>query len=256
MKAWSYEARIARAAELANIQPAARELLNFYGELARLQQTVFDALQSSGCTDLDALLPHFPLLLQILRRSGTKLLADFGAERLQSKDDLRQLLIACWEGDAPGEPERFYARVLLQPYAEHLASRGQADWQSAAGLQPAPQSCPFCGKRPVAGVLRGEGEGAKRSLLCSFCSTEWPFRRVLCPNCGQEDKDRLPLYLSPEFQHVRVEACDVCKTYIKSIDLTKDGHAVPVVDELAAVALDLWAEEHGYVKMEPNLLGL
>jgi formate dehydrogenase maturation protein FdhE len=32
--------------------------------------------------------------------------------------------------------------------------------------------------------------------------------------------------------------------------------AVPVVDELASVPLDIWAEEQGYTKLQPNLLGM
>ena len=59
-----------------------------------------------------------------------------------------------------------------------------------------------------------------------------------------------------ELGHVRVEACDTCRRYIKTIDMTKNGSAVPVVDELAAAPLDLWASEHGYSKLQPNILGL
>jgi formate dehydrogenase maturation protein FdhE len=55
---------------------------------------------------------------------------------------------------------------------------------------------------------------------------------------------------------VRVEACDTCHHYIKTIDLTKDGRAVPVVDELAAIPLSLWAAENGYRKVSTNFLGL
>jgi len=55
---------------------------------------------------------------------------------------------------------------------------------------------------------------------------------------------------------VRVEACDTCKCYIKSVDLTRSGLAVPVVDELAAIPLTLWAHEHGYNKLQPNLLAV
>jgi formate dehydrogenase maturation protein FdhE len=54
---------------------------------------------------------------------------------------------------------------------------------------------------------------------------------------------------------VRVEACDSCLTYIKTVDLTKNALAVPVVDEIAAVSLDVWAQERGYRKLETNLLG-
>ncbi len=79
---------------------------------------------------------------------------------------------------------------------------------------------------------------------------------MLCPNCGEEDKDKLPIYSTSDFPAVRMDACDSCKTYIKSIDLTKDGHAIPVVDEIATVALNIWAEEHGYTKLETNLFGV
>ena len=55
---------------------------------------------------------------------------------------------------------------------------------------------------------------------------------------------------------MRVEACDRCHTYIKSIDLTKNGLAIPCVDELASLALDPWAEEAGYNKLQRNIVGL
>ena len=45
-------------------------------------------------------------------------------------------------------------------------------------------------------------------------------------------------------------------TYVKTIDLTRDGLAVPVVDDLASVTLDLWARERGYQRLYPNLLRL
>ena len=59
--------------------------------------------------------------------------------------------------------------------------------------------------------------------------------------------NKLAIYAAKEFSHVRVEACDVCHSYIKTVDLTKDGLAVPVVDELATIPLNLWATEHGYL---------
>ena len=105
-------------------------------------------------------------------------------------------------------------------------------------------------------MLREDGHGARRSLLCSFCFTEWGYRRTVCPACGEERVDSLPVYTASQFEHVRVEACDTCKTYIKTVDLTKNGLAVPEVDELATVTLSLWAEEKGYKKLHPNLLGI
>jgi FdhE protein len=104
--------------------------------------------------------------------------------------------------------------------------------------------------------LRPLGDGAKRSLICSLCATEWEYRRIVCPACGEENVDKLPVYVAAELPHIRVEACDTCHRYIKTIDLTKDGRAVPVVDELAAIPLSLWAAEKGYEKLSSNLLGI
>ena len=247
----THDARIARAEHLAAKHPAARPLLNFYAELARFQQPVFNELQAKSETDWRALVCYFPALNKLIERVGTDLLINFAALNLAGSNAQLQLLAAAWEGGEALEPAaRFHARVLLQPYAEYLASRGDIN---ASGAGP---TCPFCNARPVAGVLRGEGDGGKRWLLCSLCSTEWQYRRVLCPGCGEENKDKLPIFVAAEFPAARVDACDTCHTYLKSIDLTKDGHAIPVVDEIATVALNIWAEEHDYVKLETNLLGM
>jgi FdhE protein len=89
-----------------------------------------------------------------------------------------------------------------------------------------------------------------------LCAHEWGYRRLVCPNCGSEDVHKLPVYSANEIAGVRVEACDICHHYIKTVDMTKDGNAVPVVDEIATIALNLWAEEHGYTKIQTNLLGI
>jgi FdhE protein len=93
-------------------------------------------------------------------------------------------------------------------------------------------------------------------LVCSLCFTEWDYRRVKCPNCGEEQKDNLPVFVSQEIGYVRVEACDVCHTYIKAIDMTKNGRAVSEVDELATLSLNVWAQQNNYQKFGQNLFGL
>jgi FdhE protein len=248
-----YGRRIARAEELAVVHPESAELLGFYCGLARIQRELFKALVSSGETDVRALARHFPTLIDYADRAAPQHLSAFGRERLGGSLDRENLLTGYWQGDrtAPLEAQ-FFARVLLQSYAESLAERAP---QSDLGQHTSSATCPLCSAKPVVAVLRGEGDGAKRSLMCSLCSTEWPYRRIVCANCGEENKDRLPVF-APEAGHVSVNACDSCQCYLKSVDLTKDGHAVPVVDELATVSLNIWAEEHGYVKLEVNLLGM
>jgi FdhE protein len=244
----AYDRRIARAGELAATLPESAEILDFYADLARFQKTVFERLRSTGETNLQTLAEFFPLLLELLECSGTPQLKAFASEAPGGGEEW---IARYWGGDRSSAPEQqLFARVLLQPYAEYLASRGNPDARTTASI------CPFCGAKPVVGVLRGEGEGAKRSLICSLCATEWPFRRIVCPHCGEENKDKLPVYIAGQTDYVRLDACDSCGSYFKFVDLTRNGHAVPIVDELATVALSIWADERGYTKAEPNLLGM
>jgi FdhE protein len=250
-----FDNRIARAVELSKTYPSSVSILSFYRELALFQKSVSEDVQSSAATDARFLIRYFPSLIELVERIGTQPIVEFAREHLGSPAAQEEILLGYWQGYPLGEltgleASRFFARVLLQPYAEYLASRRDL------ALQRADPTCPFCNARPVTAVLRGEGDGGKRWLLCSLCATEWQYRRVICPSCGEENKEKLPIYVASEFDYIRVDACDSCRTYIKSVDLTKNGHAVPIVDEIATVALNIWAEEHGYWKLEPNLLGM
>lgn len=248
MTASAWDRRIGRAEELARTCPPAAELLRFYAEIARLQKAIYERLRSApASSDVSALLPHFPSLLSLVKRIGPAPLAQAADELAPDPARWCALLTASENAGSEGE---FFARCLLQPYTEDLASRSDI---AVGVVQP---TCPFCRHKPVAAILRGEGDGAKRSLLCSLCATEWEFRRLLCPNCAEESEPKLPVYTAQEFPHVRIEACDSCRTYIKSVDLTKNGLAVPIVDELATISLNLWADERGYAKLQLNLLGI
>jgi FdhE protein len=146
----------------------------------------------------------------------------------------------------------FVIESLLQAFAEHLVNGDLAP--PTPGSMP--MRCPRCAGPPVAAVLREEGHGAKRFLLCALCLREWECLRIVCPACGEQEFDNLPVYTAEQFAHVRIDACDRCHHYIKTIDLTKDGLAVPCVDDIASVSLDLWARERGYTRIRQNVLGV
>ena len=99
-------------------------------------------------------------------------------------------------------------------------------------------------------------EGAKRSLGCALCGAEWPFPRILCPSCHEEDPKKLPAYSAAAQPAVRIEACETCRRYVKSIDLSEDARPIPEVDDLASLSLDLWALREGFERTEPGLAGL
>lgn len=126
----------------------------------------------------------------------------------------------------------------------------------AAFRPPDTQVCGVCGDRPVVAVLREEAHGARRSLICGFCLSEWPAPRLACLQCGERQFEKLAVYRAEELPGVRIDACDTCRTYLKTVDLTQDATGVPVVDDIASVALDLWARGQGYRRLRPNLLRL
>lgn len=72
--------------------------------------------------------------------------------------------------------------------------------------------------------------------------------------CGESVFDRLPVFRADALAAARIDACETCRVYLQTIDLTRDGHAVPVVDDLATVSIDLWAREQGYRRLRPHLL--
>jgi FdhE protein len=251
-----WDLRIRRADELAAEHPFAAEVLRFYSHVARLQKDLYAGMAGAGA-DLQPLVPKFPGFLGAVAAAAPEPLAQC-ARDLQQRNPEQGLdaLNSFWRAaprfqPEPGRAAELLVCIFLQPYAEYLADRGEP--------LPARETfgtCPFCSARPIAGVLRPEGDGARRSLICALCAMEWNIGRIVCPACGEETVEKLAVYSAEQFPHMRVEACDTCRYYIKTVDLTKNGHAVPVVDELAAIPLDLWAQQHDYVKLRANLLGI
>jgi len=280
-----WDRRIRRANELAASYPFSAEGLRYYARLATLQKSFYAEIQEALADspkassnrplrdelDLFLLLPKLPGFLAVIQQIAPVVLAQAATSLAQkgpagwqhaledfwhrdsefSLDvDDAQLVQAADRCDA-AYSDRVLAWIFLQPYAEYLA-----DHREIAVVNGTPSSCPLCGAKPVVGVLRSEGDGAKKSLICMLCAHEWVFRRIYCPACGEEREPQMAYYSAPEIAHVRVDVCDSCHIYLKSIDLTKTGLAVAVVDELATIPLDLWAREHGYTKLQANVLGI
>jgi FdhE protein len=257
--------RIQRAIDLAEKHPGIAEVLGFYRRILEFQKGLYDEIAAWRTPALDIASPfreqldvelaarHLPGLVALVERSGPSKLAQEAAKiGNASPEQRRQMLndfLSARDGDDAG-PSSFFARVVFQPLAENLAAAQATQLAGFSG-----SVCPVCGARPQVAVLHPEGDGGKRFLVCSFCVTEWEFRRILCPTCGEEDYQKLPRYSADDLPAVRVEACDTCKHYLKSMDMTVDGLAVPLVDEIATAPLDLRAAEQGYKKISSNLMG-
>src|SRR5215472_2682186 len=255
----NFAQRIQRAHDLAETHPSASEILTFYARLASHQQHLFDCLHelnevgeiSSSANPLtlalDLLLPQFPAFAKSIAEIAPFPMSTRAADlAIAGSPEQSELLTSFW-ANRPQEQEpastidRCVVLTFLQPYAELLASlREHPPSIPSAGV------CPICGSASVCGVLRDRAHGAGRSLVCSLCMTEWSFLRVVCPACGEDRFESLPVFTSEHFPQVRIDACDTCLHYLITVDMTKDGLAIPAVDELAGVTLDLWASERGY----------
>ena len=287
---WSV--RRTRAVHLLGQTPHAEEILTFYVGLTEAQESVADRVPGADWSvllrsregefprlqvetlPLDKLALPFHDFLSKVAEFGTETIKD-GAQALLSQDDDRRLeplraALSAWgraaalkeeeEEEEDEEEEKddaedafyFYPRAFLEPVVTSIAQADSSqltDWTQ--------NFCFACGGPPQVAVIRDLPDAVgRRSLTCSMCATEWRFRRLTCPHCGETDADKLPVHRAESIAHVRLDVCTTCSRYIKTVDLRKRGDAEPLVDELAAVELDIWAQEQGLTKLRANVLGL
>lgn len=256
-----WETRISRADQLAAAGDAVAALIASYAALLRFQRSVSERLRApavaplSGALerDLPRVRPEAERLLADMAVSGPEALAGTARDLLAAgQRAIDAMLVGAWRDRSDRD---FFARAVLQPYAAALADAAVTPVDRA--VTPAENTCPFCGGWPQLAILQSSRDAdGGRLLLCATCLQPWPFARIGCAGCGEQDEHRLTCFSSPEWPHVRIDACETCRTYLKTVDLSRCGVAVPLVDEVAAAPLDLWARDQGYTKIQLNLLGL
>lgn len=271
-------ARRFRAEKLRGTAPHADALLGFLVHVLEAQEPVYTGVRAaSWLTTLDdptgeprlqwdrlpadevvALLGGFvtaletkaPAPIAAACRSLSALSAADARDQLRSWiDDRRRDDPSSVSGDAPAVT--FVGRVFLQVAAEAFAE------QLVTNPREGDRTCSVCGSPPLVGLLRDEPEmKGRRVLVCAVCASEWGFPRATCAGCGTDDRAHLVSHEADSIPHVRLDACRACSSYVKAIDLRRNGRADPFADDLATVELDLWAAEHGLVRLQSNLLGV
>lgn len=104
--------------------------------------------------------------------------------------------------------------------------------------------CPVCGSAPILSLLEDEGQ---RKLVCSFCWHLWSAKRVHCPYCDSSQNKDLHYFYSEEEKDTRVDVCDNCKKYIKTLDTRKVERLIyPPLEQISTIHLDIKAQEMGF----------
>jgi FdhE protein len=154
-------------------------------------------------------------------------------------------LFAIWRTRLPGSPRAldYLMTTALSPSlsraAEQLAPLLPENLPHEHG------HCPLCGSLPYISLLRDK-EG-KRFGVCSCCGHEFRLRRIACAYCDEGDQNKLKLFRVAEYPGVRVDVCETCNMYIKTLDFRElDQPLLPALDDMASVALDVLAQQQGY----------
>ena len=236
------EERAARAEALAAGAVSGAELLRFAAGLFRAQASVLPRLDA-----FEGVAAAVRPVLEYAAARGPSGLSQDARAALQDVAAFAERLRAFRAGGAFD----YLARAALAPWAVLQREKG-----GLVGSSGGP--CNFCGGVPWMASLSGGAElqGAARMLHCGTCWQSWQVSRIRCPACGEQDPPKLPAFSEAAHPGVRIEACDTCKGYLKSIDRSTDARRIPEVDDLASLAMDLWAMEQGYERLEPGLAGL
>jgi FdhE protein len=166
--------------------------------------------------------------------------------------------LGAWLAEAPAEVLRRLARahlgaarrdgvlgfVLTEALRPHLRAAAAALATVLAGAPPAP-CCPACGGAPDLAAL--DAEAGARRLLCARCDTEWPWQRLGCPYCRNENAESLGYFQPGGPSAYRLYVCDRCRQYLKTVDQRETWQHRPLpVERVATSDLDLAALEWGY----------
>ena len=121
--------------------------------------------------------------------------------------------------------------------------------------------CPVCGSLPLLLELSGR-EGKTRRSICSSCGQRWPAPRIGCAFCGASDHDALHYLVAEGQESIRLDFCDECGRYIKTLDgmdaADESDFLLPLflLEDLGSLHLDLIAKGKGYLKGAPDPWGM
>jgi len=273
-----------RIQQLKKKRPGYKEILNFYQKIREEQEGVNpslkikpiplkkewkDLLAKEGFSllekkdfplDINASLALFRLLCEIGKKANPRM-----AEQVKKieegidnkKMDLNKTLTGGFEeGKVEKIAEEFgldkkVLLFLIQESIRPSIEAGTKKLLNELNAEAWPKGyCPVCGSLPHLSLLK-EAE-RKRFLLCSFCGYQWRTDRLFCAFCGNKEQGSLHYFCGEGEETYRIDTCDKCHQYIKTIDARNIEIIDPALEDLATLHLDILASQKGYKRPAPN----
>lgn len=246
-----------RADELTRRFAYVAEPLRLYRALVDAQEPVYaeacDVRPAAGDLVPYVVSTSLPRVMNAVMTAGTEMLRESVVLRFHDGD--LEGIVRSWLGDqSQDETDAFLARAAVAPVLEAVP-------EIAATLRTVDDDrrCPVCGGLPQLSLFSETGDAlvtGQRRLVCSRCAAEWPYARMVCASCRSTGGAQQPILADEaRLPHLRIDACDVCRSYLVTVDARREPRAVALVDEIAALPLDLIAAERGYSKIARNLVG-
>jgi FdhE protein len=247
------EYSISRLQHLKAKHPEVEEILSFMEKVLRWQLDLYEKLENNGESNWRKGLKEFYSLLELCKTYGSETLRETAQSLMAlGKEEIEKLIAKFLKERWAPEEERFIFLSFLNPFFSIMAESTDADLKNWLK-----EKCPVCGFRPsVSYIMDTEDVEGGRYLGCVLCNTGWLYYRTKCPKCGNVEDDHFEYIHEEGNRYVQLHVCKKCNTYLKVIDLRVDGLAVPQIDDLATLSLDLWARQQGFERYEKNLLGL
>lgn len=273
-----------RIQQIKKKRPTYGEILDFYLKIRRAQEeikpslkieTIFlkkewkDLLAKEGFPtlekkdfplDLKASLSLFQSLCQIAKDANAYLAEQvkkiedaLGSRKMDLKDLLKDKVreqnidSMLHELGLDKKAFCFLIQESLRPSIEQGVEQLRSEINSETWLKG---YCPICGSQPSLSLLKEE-EG-KRYLLCSYCGYQWRTDRLICPFCNNKEQDSLNYFYGEGEEAHRIDLCEKCHQYMKTIDMRRIENSDPILEDLATLHLDILASKKGYRRPIPN----
>lgn len=138
--------------------------------------------------------------------------------------------------------------LISKPYFLWLkdsCNTGSIFWQGGR--------CPVCHSTPSIAFFDKDG---KRQLYCSFCETSGYYNRLGCPVCLNNNALKMNIIMLEEENGFRIDTCDVCESYVKTIEAGLLNDLTPKLADIISLPLDIVAQGKGFIRHSPNPLGM